>query len=337
MIAVFALLRWAPGLLAPTDGLTGPDKAEALDRARTSVLAVLAGLIAVVGAIYTHRSYLLNREIHTTTANLTREGQITERFTRAVDQLGHASVDIRLGGIYALERIARESAVDHGPIMEIITAWIREHAAPPRPPFSSGRTTSTRSMDAVRRRQRGILATDVQAAVKVLGRRNIEHDNGEWRVDLAGTSLVGADFSGANLTWACFHGADLSYASFASAKLEHADLSHACLDHADLRSTRLNHADLRGTDLRHALFQGVNVSLAMYDAHTRSDVELGTFFTKEPLRFMHDESEVEDGDLKLFFDQREVEPASGSHLGLGETQAPIAADSRAEAASDSPD
>jgi len=43
------------------------------------------------------------------TLETTREGQITERFTRAIDQLGHAHLDVRLGGIYGLERIARDS------------------------------------------------------------------------------------------------------------------------------------------------------------------------------------------------------------------------------------
>jgi hypothetical protein len=44
-----------------------------------------------------------------------REGQITERFTSVIDQLGKAAnkgsklFEIRVGGIYALERIARES------------------------------------------------------------------------------------------------------------------------------------------------------------------------------------------------------------------------------------
>ena len=38
---------------------------------------------------------------------------------------------IRLGGIYALERIAKDSEKDHGPIMEVLTAYVRENA--PRP------------------------------------------------------------------------------------------------------------------------------------------------------------------------------------------------------------
>jgi len=51
-----------------TKDLKGNDKAEEVGRTRTAVLATLAGLIAVVGAVFTGLSYRLNRA-----------GQITER------------------------------------------------------------------------------------------------------------------------------------------------------------------------------------------------------------------------------------------------------------------
>src|SRR5215208_1156741 len=72
------------------------------------------------------------------TLRLTEQGQITERFTRAIEQLGatddkgEKKVEIRLGGIYALERISRESENDYWPIMQILAAYVREHA--PRDP-----------------------------------------------------------------------------------------------------------------------------------------------------------------------------------------------------------
>jgi len=59
---------------------------------------------------------------------LSRQGQITDRFTSAIDQLGNKSLDIRLGRIYALERIAKESGEDYWPILEILAAYVREHA-----------------------------------------------------------------------------------------------------------------------------------------------------------------------------------------------------------------
>ncbi len=103
-------LKVVPEWLAQ-DGLRGKDFAEDVGRARTASLAVLAGLIAVSGALLSWLSYRLNQA-----------GQITERFTRAIDQLGNSSMDVRLGGIYALERIARDSRHDHPQVMEVLTA-----------------------------------------------------------------------------------------------------------------------------------------------------------------------------------------------------------------------
>jgi hypothetical protein len=55
-----------------------------------------------------------------------RQGQITERFTRAVEQLGGDGVTVRVGGIYALESIARDSRRDRQPIMEILASFLRQ-------------------------------------------------------------------------------------------------------------------------------------------------------------------------------------------------------------------
>ena len=66
-----------------------------------------------------------------------RERRITESFAKAVEQLGSDKLETRLGGIYTLERIARESEREYWPIMETLTAFVREHAPwPPdrRPP-----------------------------------------------------------------------------------------------------------------------------------------------------------------------------------------------------------
>jgi hypothetical protein len=62
---------------------------------------------------------------------LTRRRQITERFSQAIDQLGSESPEIRLGAIYALERIAREDRDYHWPIIEILSTSVR-HFAPQR-------------------------------------------------------------------------------------------------------------------------------------------------------------------------------------------------------------
>src|SRR5690606_7462200 len=57
---------------------------------------------------------------------LAEQGQITERFTKAVEQLGSSEISIRLGAIYALERIAKDSERDLTTIMETLAAFVRE-------------------------------------------------------------------------------------------------------------------------------------------------------------------------------------------------------------------
>ena len=80
--------------------------------------------------------FLLWRRIAVMEKNVqvAHERQITERFTRAIEQLrqrheyGKKILEIRLGGIYALERIAKDSKKDHWTIMEILTAYVRENS-----------------------------------------------------------------------------------------------------------------------------------------------------------------------------------------------------------------
>jgi hypothetical protein len=46
-----------------------------------------------------------------------------------IPQSEAGKVDVRLGGIYALERIANNSKDDRAAIAEILTAYVRGHAA----------------------------------------------------------------------------------------------------------------------------------------------------------------------------------------------------------------
>jgi hypothetical protein len=149
------------------------------------------------------------------TIQVTREGQITERFTRAIEQLGSKEDDVRLGAIYALERIAGDSQRDHGPIMEVLTAYIRKRA--PWPP-SDEKGPKTQN--------------DVQAVLAVIGRREVSYD--KYDLDLRSTDLRGAKFGEAKLK---------------GVNLEGAHLEDAHLNGADFRG-----AHLKGTHLRGAIY-----------------------------------------------------------------------------------
>jgi len=139
---------------------------------------------------------------------LNREGQITERFTRAIDQLGNESLEIRLGGIYALERLARESEKDHWPIMEVLTAYVRQHASRRPEPGQEGaedtaeekKEDSGDSREASEPTEVPAPTPDIQAIMTVIRRRTDSLVHGEPEpLDLRETNLRGANLSGANL------------------------------------------------------------------------------------------------------------------------------------------
>ena len=143
----------------------GPLHETALDNARGRLLTLAAGLLAAGALVFTARNFWLSRT-----------GQVTDRYIRAIEQLGSDKLDVRIGGIYALERVAWDSARDHPTVMEVLTAFIREHSREPWPPSGPDGAEPER-----------MPRPDVQAAATVVRRRNTGRD---WRpVDLTGADL----------------------------------------------------------------------------------------------------------------------------------------------------
>src|SRR5436190_12652644 len=83
-----------------------------------------AVIIALIGAIATTLVGLLNYLVQGRQAfkqiELMQTAQITDRFMRAIDQLGSNIRQVRMGGIFALERIARESPPDRPHIVSTL-------------------------------------------------------------------------------------------------------------------------------------------------------------------------------------------------------------------------
>ena len=119
---VAVALAFLPSWLAP-DGITKKERFDAENSTRQLILQI-AGVIAVGGTLLStlarvdqaERTLTTTQEQGQATSSIAQEGQITERFTRAVEHLGSDNLEIRLGGIYALERIARDSVRDHWPV-----------------------------------------------------------------------------------------------------------------------------------------------------------------------------------------------------------------------------
>jgi hypothetical protein len=232
---------------------TGTLHETAVDNARGRLLTLAAGLLAAGALVFTALNFRLLRrnseqadQWQRRTHELTEQGQVTDRYAKAVEQLGSDKLDVRVGGVYALERIARDSARDHPTVMEVLSAFIREHSSEQWPPPEPGSAQPGR-----------LTRPDIQAAATVIGRRDKKHDTQSidlGRADLAGADLTRADLGAAKLRYANLSGANLGGAHLVGAQLHSANLRGAYLAGADFRGAYLTWAELAGANLDSANF-----------------------------------------------------------------------------------
>ncbi|MBE9127259.1 MULTISPECIES: pentapeptide repeat-containing protein [unclassified Coleofasciculus] len=180
----------------------------------------------------------------TKNAEVAEQGQITERFTKAIEQLGSDNISIRLGGIYALERIAKDSVRDHWTIMEVLSAFVREKA-------SLKEDLEAKKAEGEQQPQK--LCTDIQAALTVIGQRDPEKDPQNKKLDLSNT-----DIRGANLREGKLQGVNLRKANLQGVNFDHANLQGAILKKANLKEASFYNTNLQGADLTKANLQEAN-------------------------------------------------------------------------------
>ncbi len=254
LVGLVALLVWRvpPALYDYVPD--AKDRAAAEASTRTGLVAGFAGLAALGSLAVTARTY-----------RLTQQGQIADRYTKAIAQLGDEKLDVRLGGIYALERIAEDSKRDHPTVVEVLSAFVRERTAvTPRVRPVDRRTAHPLSLSSRVKK----LGVDVQAALTVLGR--LPKRRGVSRGDVGGADLTGANLRSADLT-----GANLTRANLSGAFLTDADLTGAFLADADLTEAFLAGANLSGASLA-----GANLTKARDLTQPQVEAAVGDWETK---------------------------------------------------------
>ncbi|TCO53469.1 pentapeptide repeat protein [Actinocrispum wychmicini] len=238
----------------------------------TAITSAVTVVTAVGALIFTGLSLNATRDqvgIAQAQNAVAEQGQVTDRYSKAVEQIGQRGDDhlqVRLGGVYALERLARDSPRDQPTIIEVLSAFVRTSVETPVEAQGPGAACPQRPV-----------APDVQAALTVLGRRDATHDGNAHidlantcldKVDLTGANLVGANLvrthmSGAAMEFADLRDAVLTRANLAGAKLSGANLLNARLLRVDLSKAALGEARLENANLIEALLQGAS----LYAAH----------------------------------------------------------------------
>jgi Pentapeptide repeats (8 copies) len=245
---------------------------------------VIAGIGAalLIGAALQQAAIARRRHKEQTDAD--RQRRITESFSKATEQLGSDKTEVRLGGIYTLERISRESSDDYWTIMETLCAFVRERARRSEQDTTSLETVARYYEKAGETKKEVEPPTDVAAVLAVIVRRDKKNyqreSDGRWRLDFRGTDLSGANLSRANLSRANLIRADLSKASLIRADLSGAfllgaDLAEAYLHGANLFEANLSFANLREADLSEARLTEANRSFANLSGANLSGANLG--------------------------------------------------------------
>ena len=257
--ATLAALWLLPAWVADWDGVakTGSVRVASQNATRQSILWIAGGTIAIITLVFTWR----RDQVARVRADLDRDANFTTRYTEAITQLGSENVAIRLGGVYALERIAIDSERDRQTITDVLAAVLR------LPPLGSDSPEPPGWGE----------KNDRAGAIAVLVR--LRHLSPGLRLDLNGAQLFRAKLDGANLTDAIFTGANLEQADLRAAivirtrffgtRLVNADLQEArgeaLMIEADLSSANLNKADLSDADLLYSTLKDAKLREARLD------------------------------------------------------------------------
>lgn len=238
-------------------------------------------------ALASWRTLIARREARTA-----RESLLNERYQKATEMLGSCELSVRLGGIYALERLLDEDIWRYYPeVVRISSVFVRHRK-------------DSESLD-----NPDLLRDDVQAVLDLIGRRNnsvatearrivqdepkemqsmriglfnLSHSNISRAVVMA-PNFRDVVFSHADMTgMMCFNpifaGASLDNAALTDAMIWEGDFSRADLSAADLTGARLPHADLTSSDLSsanmtNARLTNADLSKAKLEATDISGVE----------------------------------------------------------------
>jgi uncharacterized protein YjbI with pentapeptide repeats len=207
---------------------------------RKDLLSGVGTVATIVGGVSLFFNlWLAERRLTLDTQKIQQDAEHTEtrltseRFSRAMEQLGHESIHVRLGGIYSLEQIAKDSPEDHWTVIEVLSAFIREEA-------------TEQTLVDVKATKSPILRTDIQAALTVIGRR--ENRREPSAIHLSQTNLRKASLLKANL-----NGALLLETKLVEANLIETNLNSAYLVRVDFTEAHLERSILSKANLEEAI------------------------------------------------------------------------------------
>ena len=248
--AVLIAVWITTALLMPLTEDVQPERYRTQERIQVvrTGLAAGAGVGAAVTVLLAFRRQQHHEVVTEQTDYDAGERRITELYTRAVEQLGSHEAPVRLGGLYALERLGQDNPSHRQTIVNVICAYLRMPYTPPadqqpRPSFTlsikSKRLPLRRAVSRARRATRTVIPSRAHirrlqelqvrlTAQRLLTSHTIDtrpkHERNTTPANPRFWEGMNIDLSHAtlNLTWS--HFTDLNFRNF---HVAHADFSNA--------------------------------------------------------------------------------------------------------------
>ena len=225
-VTAFVITTWL--LAIAGHAKAGTDQANArLDAVRTG-LAAAGGAGAAVGLMLAFRRQH-HQEISTALTDYdAAQRRITELYSKSVEQLGSDKAPVRLGGLYALERLAQDNPDQRQTMVDVICAYLRmpfpaqaparmtmpadgENTAGPSGPFQATPYLAEGEWEQekqVRLTAQRVLAVHLQkpGTGEGLADPSPERFWDNVRLDLTGATLIDFDLTDGTVTNALFGG-----------------------------------------------------------------------------------------------------------------------------------
>lgn len=234
---------------------------------RKTIAQIVGGMYVLGGFAFTWYQLVAAQN----TLVLSQERLITDRYSKAIDQLGGASPHTRLGGIYALGSIAKTSPDYVYTVENVLASYIRKNCIYQDSAF---------------------IRDELQASVNIITGKQyhiVQSDETDGSFNLSAATLNGFDFNKSSLEKSTLTNADFKRSFFVDANLSgveangatfaRADLSNASMNGGhfygvDFTQARLDNASIKNSDLRLANFKEANLSNANLTGCDMTDVNL---------------------------------------------------------------
>lgn len=263
MICAFFASGWTL-LVGLADTAKGAENARNL---MLSIGAMVAAPFIVWRTWIAHQQWLVgvrqsdtqNQTMHSTMLTKAIELLGTMREEKTADQKPDGTletrtetvpnIEVRLGAIYLLRRLAEDNARDHAPIIETLCDYIRQNSLQEKQKWERTRKNEE-ELPSPR--------ADIQAAINVVGNRRLaalcEERKIEPRLSLIGAFLPIYKFDGLKLIKA-----DFSYSDLRRTHFRDSVIGNAIFDHSQLQNTVFFKSDLSKIEFSNSNFQNSNL------------------------------------------------------------------------------